>query len=355
MHLKYAIHWMRRMKRRPRCLTPMSFAGLLCAATLSVAEPPAPADLILTHGHIHTGNAAQPWAEAVAVAQGRIIDVGTNAPAEAVAGAQTRRVDLQGQFAMAGLIDDHVHPVMGGLKLLYECNFPFSSGPEDVARAVGRCAASAPPGAWIRGGRWDSGFFDTHPVDEPRRLLDAVSGDHPVMLVDDSEHNGWVNSRALQLAGIDAGTADPPGGRIVRDAAGSPNGVLLESAFRVLFKQVLPAWTPEQHVAAVREAVRRANAVGITAFKDAGAYEEYLAAYNAVDAAGDLTLHVAASLRTPSGSRSDGLDYAALNSWRRQKVLENRCCRRVKDTTQIACTSTSASDSLGASLPALSL
>ena len=232
MHLKYAIHWMRRMKRRPRCLTPMSFAGLLCAATLSVAEPPAPADLILTHGHIHTGTAAQPWAEAVAGAQGRIIAVGTNAQAEAVAGAQTRRVDLQGQFAMAGLIDDHVHPVMGGLKLLYECNFPFSSGPEDVARAVGRCAASAPPGAWIRGGQWDSGFFDTHPLDEPRRLLDAVSGDHPVMLVDDSEHNGWVNSRALQLAGIDAGTADPPGGRIVRDAAGSPNGVLLESAFR---------------------------------------------------------------------------------------------------------------------------
>jgi hypothetical protein len=274
------------------------------------------ADLILTRGRIYTGNPARQWVEAIAVANGRIVAVGAIPEVEKYAGVTTRRVDLKGQFAMAALVDDHVHPVMGGLKFLYECNFPFSSTPDDVVRAVGRCAAIAPAGAWIRGGQWDSGFFDTYHIEEPRRFLDAVSGNHPVMLVDDSEHNGWVNSIALRMAGIDERTPDPPGGRIVRNSGGSPNGVLLESAFRVLFKKVLPAWTPEQHMAAVREAVRGANSVGITALKDAGAYEEYLTAYDAVDAAGDLTLHVAACLRTPSGSRSDGLDYASLEQRR---------------------------------------
>jgi predicted amidohydrolase YtcJ len=305
--------WRRRCRLAARAFG--SVAAILLAPIV-VGAPPADADVIMTRGAIYTANPRQPWAEAVAIAGGRFIAVGTTREIEAYANAATRRVDLGGQFAMPGIVDDHVHPVMGGLKLLYECNFPFSATPDEVARAVGRCADGAPPGAWIRGGQWDSGFFETYRVAEPRHFLDAVSGDHPVMLVDDSEHNGWVNSAALRIAGIDTTTPDPPGGRIVRDSAGAPNGVLLESAFRVLFKQVLPAWTPDQLAAAVREAARRANAFGITAVKDAGAYEDYLAAYDAVDSAGDLTLHVAACLRTPSGSRSEILDYVSLEQRR---------------------------------------
>lgn len=213
---------------------------------------------------------------------------------------------------MTGIIDDHAHPVMGGLKLLYECNFAFESTPAEIADTVAKCAKATPASEWIRGGQWTSALFEHSDVPSPRRFLDAVSGPHPVMLVDDAEHNGWVNSAALALAGIDAKTPDPPGGRIVRDADGTPNGLLLESAFRVLFRPHLPDWSRAQLVAAVRESARRANGYGITAVKDAGAYEEYLRAYQEVDGGGSLTIHVAASLRTPSGARDAALDYEDL-------------------------------------------
>lgn len=270
------------------------------------------ADLVLTHGRIYTVESRQPWAQAVAIHGDSFTYVGTDRGVRGYIGPKTRVVDLHGAYAMPGLVDAHVHPVMGGLKVLYECNFAFSASPDQIAQRLRSCVAQAPAGAWIRGGQWDSGFFENHPLEWPRGFLDVVSGDHPVMLIDDSEHNAWVNSAALRIAGIDEHTPDPSAGRIVRDAAGVPNGVLLESAFRVLFRKAVPAWTSEQHLAAVREANRLANSYGITAVKDAGAYEEFLAAYQAADLAGVLTMHVAACLRTPSGSRSAPLDYADL-------------------------------------------
>jgi predicted amidohydrolase YtcJ len=275
-----------------------------------------PAELVLTHGVIYTVSAARPWAEAVAISAGRFVYVGSSRGAQRYVGHDTKVVDLGKRFAMPGIVDAHVHPVMGGLKTLYECNFPFSATPDQVATVVAACAAKLPAGAWLRGGQWDSGFFDTYRLESPRGFLDRITDRQPVVLIDDSEHNAWVNSAALRAAAIDSTTPDPPGGRIVRGADGKPNGVLLESAFRVLFRKAVPPWTAAEHVAAVREANRLANGYGITAVKDAGAYEEYLAAYNEVDAAGWLTLHVAASLRTPAGSRSEPLDYAALEARR---------------------------------------
>ncbi len=296
-------------------------AALACLAALPTlcqagAEARAPADLVLTHGTFYTENPRQPWVQALAVNAGTIVYSGDARGARAYVGPATKVVDLHGRFAMPGLVDAHVHPVMGGLKVLYECNFRFSATPDEIARLLSDCAAKAAPGQWIRGGQWDSGFFENHPMASPRAFLDAITTLHPIVLIDDSEHNGWVSSSALKAAGIDEHTPDPAGGTIQRESSGAPNGVLLESAFRVLFRSALPAWTAEQHVAAVREANRLANSYGITAVKDAGAYEDYLAAYGAVDRAGALTMHVAACLRTPSGSRTTPLDYTDLEARR---------------------------------------
>jgi predicted amidohydrolase YtcJ len=291
-------------------------AAALCLTALVAEAAIAPADVVLTRGAIYTANPAQPWVEAVAITRGRLAYVGSAKGAEAYVGSATRVIDLAGRYAMPGLVDAHVHPVMGGLKVLYECNFPFTATPAEVAGAVAACAARLPPGTWIKGGQWDSGFFDNHHLDSPRAFLDRVTERHPVMLIDDSEHNAWVNTAALRAAGITATTPDPPGGRIARGADGEPNGVLLESAFRVLFRKSVPPFTAEQQSAAVREATRLANGYGITALKDAGAYEDYLAAYDAVDAAGQLTVHVAACLRTSAGTRTEPLDYAALEARR---------------------------------------
>lgn len=298
------------------------WCAIAASAALVMAVPKAayavtsPAEIVLTNGAIYTVNAKQPWAGAVAIAAGRFVYVGSSAGAKAFVDSSTRVIDLAGRYAMPGMVDAHVHPIMGGLKTLYECNFPFTAPPEEIAQKLAACVKTTPAGAWIRGGQWDSGFFETYRLESPRRFLDRITDRHPVMLIDDSQHNAWVNSAALRAAGIKADTPDPEGGRIVREPDGEPNGVLLESAFRVLFRKVVPAWTPEQHVAAVLEVNKLANAYGITAVKDAGAYEEYVAAYDAVDASGRLTLHVAASLRTPSGARTQPLDYAALERMR---------------------------------------
>lgn len=294
------------------------FPLVLVLATLPVigGASPAGVDIVLTHAHVYTMNPAAPWADAVAIDAGRIAFVGPTPAAQRFIGKRTKVIDLHGQFVMPGLVDAHVHPVIGGLKVLYECNFPFTATPQQVSSRIRDCASAAPKGAWIRGGQWSSGYFETHALASPKAFLDSVAAENPVMLVDDSEHNAWVNSAALRAAGIDASTPDPAGGRIGRASNGEPNGLLFESAFRVLLKAVLPPWTAEQHEAAVRAATRLANSYGITALKDAGAYEEYLAAYQAVDEAGDLHMHVAACLRTPSGVRSVPLDYADLEARR---------------------------------------
>mgnify|MGYP003346189743 FL=1 len=120
-----------------------------------------PADTVLTHGHIYTVNPKQPWAEAVAITGGKISFVGTAEQARAYQGPSTRVVDLAGRYAMPGLIDEHVHPLMGGLKVLYQCNFAFTATPAEIKAALTECAKRTPPGTWIRGGQWGSAFFET--------------------------------------------------------------------------------------------------------------------------------------------------------------------------------------------------
>lgn len=276
------------------------------------AAATAEADLVLLHGHIYTMDAARPRAEALAVRDGKVLAVGTDVEIRQLAGSKTKRIELRGAFVMPGLVDGHVHPVTGGLKELYECNFPFTAGPEQIAAAVKDCARRMPKGTWIRGGQWDSGFFDRHAIASPRAFLDAITKAHPVVLVDDSLHNAWANTAALQAMGIDAKTADPEGGRFLREADGQPNGLMLENAYRLMFRPKLPSWTPQQILEAAKQANAIANSYGITALKDANGFAENVVAYHELDRAGQLRMHVAVALNTPTGVRTSPLDYDAL-------------------------------------------
>jgi predicted amidohydrolase YtcJ len=298
-----------------RFLAAFAAVAASVAAFTAVAGPRAVADVVLMNGRIYTVDPARPWAEAVAIRDGRYVYVGTAKGARAYVGRGTKRIDLGGAFAMPGLTDAHVHPVMGSLTALYECNFPFTATPDEVVKTLAACVAKVPAGTWIRGGQWDSGFFERFRIESPKQFLDAISDRHPIVLNDDSLHNVWVNTRAIAAAKLDANSPDPAGGKIVRGADGEPNGLMLETAAR-LYLTIVPPFTPEQHQAAVREVVHRANAYGLTSLKDAGAYESYAAAYQAVDRAGDLTLNVATCLRTPYGARTEPLDYAALEAQR---------------------------------------
>ena len=274
------------------------------------------ADSILKNARFYTMNAKQPWAEVVAVDEGRIIYVGNWDGAQKLVGNDTEIIDLGGHMAMPGLIDAHIHPTRGGIKNLYECNFPFSATPDEISTAVAKCVASQPDAVWIRGGQWNSGFFETYKIGSPREFLDKVSGDKAVFLNDDSNHNGWVNSKALALAGLTKDTPDPDDGKYGRNPkTGKLNGLLFEGAEQSLFDS-LPDWSAAQYESGVLEAARTGNQFGITAMKDANSNIKDMAAYQATDQSGKLHMHMVTSIKTPYGQREAVLDYDKIDDLR---------------------------------------
>ena len=291
---------------------PPIHGALMCAVFfLAACQPQAEvqiADLVLQGGVVHTVNTDQPRAEAIAVSGNEIVFVGSNAGVASHIGPQTEVVELDGRLLMPGLIDAHVHPIGGSLKNLYQCNFPFSADPQEVQRTVARCVAEQPDAEWILGGQWDSGFFDRFDLPSPRSLIDEVSGDVAVYLVDDSGHNGWVNSKALELAGVTSATPDPEGGTVTREEDGSPSGVLIETV-QALVRDFITPYTDEQNLNAAHYFSNYANAFGITAAKAAAIREPHIAAFHDADQTGTLNVHMATSIRTPYGPRTEPLDY----------------------------------------------
>lgn len=287
------------------------------------------ADTVLTNGRIYTLDPARPWAEAVAIADGRYLFVGDAASAKAWVGEGTRRVDLGGAMAMPGINDVHSHPWQGGLKTLYSCNFDFEATPDEVAAALRGCLRANPDAKWIEGGQWTSDFFRNHDIPSPRAWLDAISAEVAIFLNDDATHNGWVNSPALALGGIDRDTPDPEGGKIVRDAAGEPNGLLYEAAKRLVTDNK-PAITIARYRAAIAEAVRQANSFGLTGVNEARVQVPMLDAYGQLDQAGELTVHVTANQQTPRYYRDTPLDVAEHVSLRDRYQLPHVNVRYVK-------------------------
>ncbi len=280
------------------------------------ATSPPFADTVLLNGAVYTVDTTHPWAEAVAIKDGRYVFVGSNEEARQYVGPETGVTDLGGKMAMPGINDAHVHPVMGAISSLYHCRFPIQSGPDEIAHVLRGCIEQDPGAEWIVGGQWGSAFFQRYEIESPRAWLDAITGDVAAALNDDSGHNFWFNSKALELAGISRSTPDPEGGSFGRDADGEPNGLLFETAAR-LGAEAIPDWTPEQYVMAVKEVMRVMAGFGITGLKDAGAYETTaLAAFQEVDKLDGLSLHVAASIRTPYGHRTKPLVVSELEQIR---------------------------------------
>ena len=245
----------------------LATAALLLLGGCGESKAPATADLVLQNGVIYTVAGDTQWAQAAAIKDGKYVYVGDNAGAEAFVGPMTQAIDLDGKMAMPGINDAHVHSIEGAAKELFECNFPFSAGPEEIASTVAQCVAEQPEVSWIKGGQWGSDFFVDNQIASPRAFLDEVAPNVAVALSDDAMHNVWFNSRALELVGIDRNTQNPPGVDILRDASGEPTGVVLE-VFGFL-KEVGPDWTAEQYTLAAVRATELANSFGITGIKDA--------------------------------------------------------------------------------------
>jgi len=274
------------------------------------------AETILLNGFVHTVDPDQPSVEAIAITNGKILALGSSDEIGEMAGADTHVIDLAGRMVMPGLIDGHVHSTTGAIAKLFSCKFAFSATPDDIARALKAHVRQNSDTLWVLGGRWGSSFFDTYDIPSPRHWLDQYSGDKAVYFRDDSGHNAWVNSKALEIVGITKDTPSPEGGEILRDPqTGEPNGLLLEQAL-TLVNTVFPDWTPDQYEAGVLEMVNMANRYGITGLKEPDANDPILNALREVDRDGKLSLHVAASITTPFGHREQPLDYDHLEKTR---------------------------------------
>lgn len=227
-------------------------------------------------------------AEAVAVRDGTIVAVGTNAQISALQHTSAKVVDLKGLTLMPGLYDSHVHLYMAGLEMR-SCHIAPDAGAAAVRTAVAACRAKAKPGEWIVGGSWVAGSFK--PGEQSARLLDQASPDNPVMLYDQSRHSAWLNSAALRLAKITRTTPDPKGGAIERDRKGEPTGILREQA-QGLAEAVVPRKTRAEQVQAVKDSSDLMLSHGIVGLIDAMVTDEWADSLSAYARSGQLKQHV---------------------------------------------------------------
>ncbi|WP_010483536.1 amidohydrolase [Pseudomonas sp. S9] len=285
----------------------LSIAASFHAYAATVEPDNRPADLILQNGKIYTGNSQQPWAEAIAIKAGKIIAIGGADDVMAYRNADTSVVDLDKKMAMPGINDAHAHPTWGGLKQLFQCNFPASSSAQQIKTQISACIKDQPQAQWIRGGQWTAEFFQKNAIGSPRKWLDAISGDKAILLTDDTGHNLWANSKAMALLNIKADTQAPKGSTFEKNSAtGDYTGILLEA--NGFIKSQLSDWSDTQYLQAAEYAINLANSVGITGIKDADANENVAKAYYRLDQKAGLNAHVGVAIRISDEHRKNIFD-----------------------------------------------
>jgi predicted amidohydrolase YtcJ len=248
---------------------------------------------LVTGAVVRTMDLDRPRAEAVAIRDARIVAVGTERDARAAIDPGAEIIRVPDGLVLPGFQDAHVHPPSSGLEQL-RCDLNRTLNAAEDVRLVSEYAQAHPDEPWILGGGWWPGAF---PGGLPRReALDAVVPDRPVYLRNRDGHGAWVNTRALEFAGIDARTPDPADGRIERDPeTGEPTGVLHEGAMD-LVEELIPRTTPEDWERAILQAQRDLHSLGITAWQDAGVKQEQLGPYLSLLERGELTARVVAAL-----------------------------------------------------------
>ncbi|MEU3559205.1 amidohydrolase [Kitasatospora sp. NPDC006786] len=254
------------------------------------------ADLVFTHGPVHTGDAARTRASGLAVVGERITAVGHDEVRELI-GPRTEVVDLTGKLLLPGFQDAHIHAVFGGAELA-SCDLTGTVGVADYLERVRAYADANPEQEWITGSGWSMESFEGGlPT---RQLLDSVVPDRPVYLTNRDHHGAWANTRALELAGLTADTPDPADGRIEREADGTPGGTLQEGA-TALVARLVPPSTAADRLDGLLRAQRLLHSLGITGWQDAllGAFNgqpDPSDAYLAAARSGALTARVTGAL-----------------------------------------------------------
>ncbi len=266
--------------------------GVLALCSTGTVGADGEADVVIRGGRVYTVDVEQPWAEALAIDDGVICYVGDAAGANELIGRDTKVVNLRGGMALPGLHDVHLHALEAGSQTL-SCGLNPSKSVNRWLRKVRRCAKRAGPDDWVLG----AGFSVIGLLEDgrdPATALDAVTGGRPVVLLDDTSHAAWANSRALELVGYDTDTVDAPGGHIARRPDGSPSGLLFDTANDIVFHTALgtpTAASREADHAGLLWSLKQIRKNGITSLGNARVYWKrgYLDTWNRVRDEGRLT------------------------------------------------------------------
>lgn len=263
------------------------------AGSLGASQPPGETlTLVLTGGRIWTGNSKQPWVEAVAIRGDRIVAAGTAAEIAKLPPAD-KTINLQGRFAMPGINDAHIHFLSGAMRLS-EVDLNDATSLPQIQRLVKEFAKQNAQAPWVLGFGWTYSAIPGGKL-PTRAELDAIIKDRPVFLSAYDGHTAWVNSKALELAGVTAETKFDGFGEIVRDAAGQPTGVLKEGA-QSLVRSKIPTPTREQRLAGARKMLAWAAQLGITSIQNAHGSEADLSIFEELLKSGELTTHTSVAM-----------------------------------------------------------
>ncbi len=232
-------------------------------ATLSGLASAAP-DLLLVNGKIHPQASREPTYEAMAVEGGRVTALGTSDQLRQTAAASTHVVDLKGRTVLPGFNDQHVHPLGAGVAS-GACTIEQGASLEILLERVAACVDKARPGTWVRGSQWDVSALGVMPRAD---ILDQVSPENPVILVDTSGHSIWVNSLAMQLSGVTRESESPAGGVVERSGDGKPSGVFREAAI-TLISRAAPGLASKDLVARFPWALEQMARHGVTSYTEA--------------------------------------------------------------------------------------
>jgi len=249
-----------------------SFAPFVPAQKLS-------ADIVVTNANIRTMDAKRTVARSMAVLNGKIIAIGSDADTRGLIGPDTRVINGGGKLVLPGFNDAHVH-ISGTGEQLSSVDLRDAKTPQEFVQRIKDFAAKLPKGRWILGGKWDHENWT--PNDLPTAaLIDAVTPDNPVFIDRLDGHMALANSLAMKLAGVNKDTKDVAGGAIVRDANGDPTGIFKDAAESYI-DRAIPEPSFEQKLEYAEAASNYAASLGVTSVQDmsagtdVGVYQELL-------------------------------------------------------------------------------
>jgi predicted amidohydrolase YtcJ len=235
----------------------------------------APADILILRAKIYTVNSAMPWAQAVAIRNGKIVAVGSNEVVEKMRGIGTKVIDAGGKVVLPGFTDCHVHFYEGALAL-GRVSLDGLATVVEIQKTLREYAAQNPGDSWILGRGWNYAVFGEEALPN-KKYLDELFPNRPVFLEGFDGHSYWVNSKALEMAGITKSTPDPVNGFIVHDpTTGEPTGALKEDADALVTK-IIPQPNEAEKLNAFRTGMKWANRLGVTRVHSAGGDYQYLA------------------------------------------------------------------------------